>query len=146
MEATENRGLEIGFEKGIERGTEQRSKAKTLELIQNLHDNAAPIPFIAEVIGLPVEEVQTLIERRKEMRNKKVPVGDTNLNSVTDRYLKSQSLLHNRHRAIHMLHNFMTDAPKHHFLKRTKAPAADDELIHRLGIYIFYNFLARIPF
>ena len=62
-------------------GTEQRSKAKTLELIQNLHDNAAPIPFIAEVIGLPVEEVQTIIRRRKEIRTKKVP--------VTDRYLKS---------------------------------------------------------
>jgi hypothetical protein len=121
-----------------ERGTEQRSKAKTLELIQNLHDNAAPIPFIAEVIGLPVEEVQTIIKRRKEMRTKKVP--------VTDRYLKSHPLLHNRHRAIHMLHNFMTDAAQHHFLKRTKAPAADDELIHRFGIYIFSNFLARIPF
>ena len=65
LEAAENRGLEIGFEKGIERGTEQRSKAKTLELIQNLHDNAAPIPFIAEVIGLPVEEVQTIIEAQK---------------------------------------------------------------------------------
>lgn len=76
LEDVENRGLEIGFEKGIERGTEQGSKTKTLELIQNLHDNSTPIPLIAEVIGLPIEEVQTIIERRKEIRNKKVPVTD----------------------------------------------------------------------
>ena len=94
-----------------ERGTEQRSKAKTLELIQNLHDNAAPIPFLAEVIGLLVEEVQTIIEAQKRDTIYKRYL------SVTDRYLKSQPLLHNRHRAIHMLHNFMTDAAQAPFLE-----------------------------
>ncbi|MBB4824989.1 putative transposase/invertase (TIGR01784 family) [Sporosarcina luteola] len=56
----ENRGLEKGMEKGLEKGYKNR----TIEMVLKLHQKSMPLPFIAEVTDLSVEEVQTIIEER----------------------------------------------------------------------------------
>lgn len=58
MEDAENRGLAIGMEKG--------SYTKMVDMVLRLHKVSTPLSVIAEAADLSIEEVQEIIEKRKD--------------------------------------------------------------------------------